>query len=76
MLPPLPDALAYNLEHAANICGLSKESLYRAIKAGELPAKRTSTGADGIPSGRILILRRELEQFLENLPDDWWGHRY
>lgn len=70
------DRLAYTLRTAADACGLSETSLYRAVKAGELPAKRTSKTHDGLPSGKIIILRRELETFLENLPDDWWGHRY
>lgn len=70
------DTIAYTLEDAAEVVGLSRESIYRAVKSGELPAKRTSKRADGRPSGRILVLRRDLEAFIENLPDDWWGHYY
>lgn len=70
-------ALAYTLEQAARMCGMSKDLLYRAVKSGELPAKRTTPGKNGgLPSGKIIILRRELEAWLENLPDDWWGLRY
>lgn len=70
-------ALAYTLEQAARVCGLSKDSLYRAVRSGDLPAKRTTPGAAGQPpSGKILILRNELEAWLERLPDDWWGLKY
>lgn len=72
-----PDALAYNLIEAAQVTGLSKDSLYRAVKSGELRAKRTSSDkVTGQPTGKILVLRRDLEQFLDELPDDWWGHQY
>lgn len=77
MFPPPDQALAYTIDDAARLCSLSRDSLYRAIKSGELRAKRTSRGKQGSPpTGRILILRRDLEQFLENLDDDWWGLRY
>ena len=74
---PSPDALAYRLEDAAEIAGLSSQAIYRAIKSGELRAKRTSRSEDGEPpKGRILVLRKDLEAWLENLDDDWWGARY
>lgn len=71
-----PSALAYTLDQAAALCGLSKDSLYRAVKSGELRAKRTTRSEHGAPpAGRILVLRKDLEAFLEALPDDWWGLR-
>lgn len=74
---PSDGTLAYTLEQAAHVCGLSKESLYRAVKSGELRGKRTSRGKDGgPPGGKILILRKDLEAWLENLDDDWWGLKY
>jgi hypothetical protein len=77
IFPQSDQALAYHLDDAARLCGLSRESLYRAIKSGDLPAKRTSIHKEtGEPTGRILVLRTELERWLEALPDDWWGYRY
>ena len=75
-MSPEPNALAYNLDDAARVCGVSRELIYRSIKAGDLPAKRTSQNDSGEPTGRIIILRRELEKWLEELPDDWWGYKY
>ena len=68
-----PEALAYTVEDAAAVCGMSRALIYRAIKSGDLAAKRTSRNRSGEPVGRILVLRKDLEHFLENLPDDWWG---
>jgi hypothetical protein len=77
MFPPPDQALAYTLKDAARICGMSEALLYRAVKSGDLPAKRTSQrDPKEAPTGRILVLRSELENFLNNLPDDWWGLRY
>ncbi|GAA5153788.1 hypothetical protein GCM10023340_36340 [Nocardioides marinquilinus] len=74
---PQDGALAYSVDQAAHLCGLSSKSIQRAIKSGELRAKRTNRSAHGEPpSGRILILRSDLETWLENLDDDWWGLRY
>ena len=55
---------------------MSETLLYRAIKAGDLPAKRTTLSTTGEPRGLIIVLRRDLEAFVENLPDDWWGFRH
>ena len=74
---PPANALAYSLKDAAALCGVSTELLRQAIKSGDLPAKRTFKSPPGEPpKGRTLILRRDLEAFLEGLPDDWWGSRY
>lgn len=69
---PLLDRLSYTLEQAAELTGLSRDSIYKAVKSGRLPAKRTSARDDGRPSGKIIILRKNLEAFLESLPDDDW----
>lgn len=55
---------------------MSRHLLYRAIKSGDLPAKRTSRDKQGNPVGKIIIFRRDLEAWLESLPDDWWGLKY
>ncbi|WP_460819843.1 helix-turn-helix domain-containing protein [Nocardioides korecus] len=77
-MPPDGAALAYDLDDASRVCGLSRDSLKRAVKSGDLPAKRSHRPKDpnAMPTGKILILRRDLEAFLENLPDDWWGYRF
>lgn len=68
-----PDALAYTLAQAADLCGVSKELLRRAIKCGDLQCKRTFVDPDGEVGGKMLILRKHLEEWLEDLPDDMWG---
>ena len=70
------DPIAYNVDDAARVSGMSRTLIIRAIKAGDLKAKRTSRSETGEPAGKFIILRRELEAFLENLPDDWWGAKY
>ena len=76
MKPQHPQALAYSLDEAAMLSGMSRTLLYRAIKSGDLPAKRTSRDRLGNAVGKIIILRKDLEAWLEALPDDWWGLKY
>jgi excisionase family DNA binding protein len=66
------DALAYSVIDAADVVGVSTDTIRRAIKAGDLPAKRTSRTPAGRPSGYILIRRVDLEEWLARLPDDGW----
>jgi excisionase family DNA binding protein len=73
VLPPREQALAYTLDEAARLCGVSRDTMYRAVKSGMLRAKRTSRDELGDPVGKILILRKDLEAWLEDLPDDWYG---
>lgn len=52
-----PEPLAYRIDDAASVLGLSRSKLYQLIKAGELRKERIA--------GRTLILRRELEALLQ-----------
>ncbi|MGN6723296.1 MAG: hypothetical protein ACTHJM_11865 [Marmoricola sp.] len=61
--------LAYSIKAAAEASGLSVSALDRAIRAGQLRAKSSSEDEDGNPTGKRLILARELERYLESLVD-------
>ncbi|MCW2309903.1 helix-turn-helix domain-containing protein [Rhodobium gokarnense] len=54
------DTLAYSVQEACRACGIGKTTLYAAIKAGHLTPRKLGT--------KTLILRRDLEGFLERLP--------
>ena len=69
--------ISYNLAEAAEVTGMSRDLLYRAVKSGDLPAKRTARDKlTGEPAGNIIVLHSALVKFIEELPDDWWGHKY
>lgn len=55
------ERLAYSREEVADMVGMSVSSIRRAIAAGDLHAKRTT--------GRILITRDALAEWLESLAD-------
>lgn len=61
--------LSFSIVGAAAATGLSRSYLDRAIKSGDLPAKKSSRNDDGQPTGKWLILTRDLESFLERLAD-------
>lgn len=61
--------LSYTLPGAAEATGLSKSHLDRAIRAGQLRAKRTSNDKDGNPAGRVVILASALASYLESMVD-------
>ncbi len=46
---------------AADACGLSEDVLDRAIRTGDLKAKKSGR--------RVLILPAELDRYVESLPD-------
>jgi len=52
--------LAYHIPEAANLARASRTTIYRAIKAGELQARKRGT--------RTLILADELMRWVETLP--------
>jgi excisionase family DNA binding protein len=52
--------LAHTVSRALTVAGCGKTSLYAAIKAGELPAKKMGR--------RTLIIHSDLMTWLENLP--------
>ena len=51
--------LSFSIEEACKITGLGRTKLYEAINKGLLPAKKYGK--------RTVILRHDLEGFLENL---------
>jgi excisionase family DNA binding protein len=53
--------IAFRPESIAASCGVSRSRIYQAIAAGDLPARRLGT--------RLVVLRRDAEQWLSNLPD-------
>lgn len=57
--------LALGADEAAAACGLRKDSVMRAIRAGKLRAKRS--GENG--GGRYLVLVADLQAWLESLGD-------
>ena len=61
--------LAYSIKTASEETGLSTSYLDRAIKAGELRAKKSGRTKDGEPVGKYVILATALESFLEQLED-------
>lgn len=59
--------LAYTREEAAHACGLSLDSVKRAINRGDLRAKRSGVNAEGDPAGKYLILAADLQAWLDGL---------
>jgi excisionase family DNA binding protein len=54
------ETIAYNVERAAELIGISRAGLYRHIKAGDIKAR---------PLGkRTVIERKELERFVKSAP--------
>lgn len=61
--------LSYSIAGAAAATGLSPSYLDRAIKAGALRAKKSGRDEDGQPTGKHVILARDLETYLDGLVD-------
>lgn len=60
--------LAYNVDEAAAACGVSRDTIKRAIGAGNLKASKTSRNEKtGEPVGRLVITAKALEAWLEGL---------
>jgi excisionase family DNA binding protein len=55
-----PETIAYNVERAAELIGISRAGLYKHIQAGDL--KTCKLGA------RTVIERKELERFVKSEP--------
>lgn len=58
--PDRPE-LAYGIREATEIAGLSRSTLYKLIKAGELHVRKSGK--------RTLILRTELERYLRKISE-------
>ena len=63
----MPDPLAFTIRQAITTAGIRKTSLYAAIKRGELRARKSGR--------RTLILRDDLQAWLERLPTLELKHR-
>ncbi|MGC4964267.1 helix-turn-helix domain-containing protein [Gordonia sp. DT101] len=55
-----PAKLAYSTTEAGKLVGVSKQTIERAIKAGDLMAKRIGT--------RVVVPANELQEWFEALP--------
>lgn len=65
--PPLP-RLAYTRKEAAEMCGISEDTIRRAKNNGALKAKRLKKDATQ-KGGKELYTVDALRQWLEGLPD-------
>lgn len=63
------EPLAYSAKKAAEAAGVSLDTILRAIRRGDLRAKRSGQLDDGTPTGKYLIPRAALADWLEALPD-------
>ena len=61
--------IALTLDEAAAAVGLSRDTLKRAITAGQLKAKRSSVDEEGNPQGRYTVTPKALEDWHDSLPD-------
>ena len=67
--------LAYTRKEAAEACGVSEDTIRRAINSGALRAKRTNgqskkaapKGSDDKPTGRYIITTKDLQAWLDEL---------
>lgn len=61
--------LAYTRQEAAEACGVSEDTIKKAINAGALKAKRSGKTDDGDGVGKYLITTTALNAWLEQLAD-------
>lgn len=59
--------LSFSIKTAAEATSLSPQSIERAIKSGALKARKSSRNEKGEPTGKYLILARDLERYLDGL---------
>lgn len=64
--PPVPK-IAYSATEAAEATGVAPDTIKRAIRAGQLKAKRTAIDSKGVPAGKYLILHTDLIAWLDGL---------
>jgi excisionase family DNA binding protein len=57
------EPLAYGVEDAARVMGISSGSVRRLVQKGDIPAVRWNSSKNG----RIIIKRDDLERFLEGV---------
>lgn len=63
------NTLAYSIAGAVAATGLSKSHLERAIRTGQLRAKKSGRDEQGEPTGKYVILAAELDRYLNELVD-------
>lgn len=61
--------LALTREEAATACGVSLNTIKRAIGSGRLRAKRSTVNEAGDPTGKYLITPEALQEWIEGLED-------
>lgn len=61
--------LAYSVATAVEATSLSKSQLDRAIRSGQLKARKSSLTDDGEPTGKWVILASDLQAYLDSLPE-------
>jgi predicted site-specific integrase-resolvase len=54
------ETIAYNVEAAAQLIGISRAGLYRYIQAGDLKVRKIGA--------RTVVLRQDLERFVKSEP--------
>jgi excisionase family DNA binding protein len=57
---PLGDRVAYSVDEVRVLANLGRDSLYKAINSGRLPARKVGR--------RTLVLATDLRRYLESLP--------
>jgi len=72
----MTDQISYDLGQAAKLCGVSRDTLLRAIAKGDLRAKRSTkreednlSGKKGDPAGKHLVTRDALVAWFDSLED-------
>jgi len=72
----MTEQISLDLGQAAKLCGVSRDTLLRAIARGELRAKRSTkrerdslSGKKGDPAGKHLVTRKAREAWFNSLED-------
>lgn len=61
--------ISYSMAGAVAATGLSRSTLERAIRTGQLKAKRTSKDDDDKPTGTWVLTAAALQAFIDGLVD-------
>lgn len=62
--------LSYSITAAVEATGLSKSHLDRAIRAGDLKARKSGRDEEtGEPVGKWVLLAKDLQAYLDSLPE-------
>lgn len=58
----MTDRIAYSVQEAAEATGMSVDLIRRAYRSGQLPVHR--------PTGKVTILRSDLEAWIRSAPSE------